>query len=272
MKSSALLCLTLLCVLAAWPLDVAAGAAPGVVAERSAAPAADPPLEFPIIKILYYIRPPYYLEDPAGGIRGLVVDPLLKALALAKWPTRWEVLPAQRQLERIQANGGVYCALGWFQTPERETFARFSDEIFRDSPLVALARADIAGLEEDMDLGQLMADPALTLLVKHGFSYGAHADGLMADLHPRRFVSGEDNAGLLRLALEGRGDYLLIAPEEVEHLFATGEYNRAAFRIIHLRDAPSGNSRRLMCTQQTPEAFLQRVNLGLQGVPYLPPQ
>ncbi|GAB7080009.1 hypothetical protein JCM14635_16820 [Megalodesulfovibrio paquesii] len=201
---------------------------------------------------------------------GLVVSPLLKALALAGWPTRWEVLPAPRQLERIQTNADTTCALGWFKTPQREAFARFSDEIYRDSPVVALARVDAPGLADEMELASLMADQTLTLLVRFSFSYGSFVDGLISRLQPRRIVSDEENIGMLRQLLDGQGDYLLIAPEEAEHIFAMGVFARSEFRIIHFLDAPSGNSRHLMCTLQTPSAFLDRVNLGLQGVPALP--
>lgn len=229
-------------------------------------------MEQQVLTIYYYIRPPYYAEDAEGDVRGLVVDPVRRAAALGQVPLRWVALPAAQHLPRIQANTGPACALGWFQTPERARFAVFSEEIYRDGPAVGLARKDSQALAEGMSLHEAMDNPSLVLLVKEGFSYGEYVDTLIATRGPRRIITAEENTSMLSMIQAGQADYMLLAPEEAEHLFTLDAFSRNSFRIVHFRDVPPGNRRYLMCTRATPLALLSRLNLGLRGVPVLPGQ
>ncbi|AGW13533.1 putative ABC transporter substrate-binding protein [Megalodesulfovibrio gigas DSM 1382 = ATCC 19364] len=223
-----------------------------------------------ILKIYYYIRPPYYVEDGDGGVRGLTADPVLRAAALAHVPLRWEVLPPAQHLPHIQANAGPACALGWFKTPEREHLAKFSAEIYRDAPFVGLARQNAQAFADQMTLDQTMSNSSLTLLVKESFSYGEHVDTLIRTHRPRRVSTFEENIAMLHMIQNGQADYMLLAPEEAEHLFTLDAFSRNAFRILHFPDVPPGNSRHLMCTRATPDSLLERLNLGLRGIPSLP--
>lgn len=95
------------------------------------------------IAVAYSPRPPYYVVD-AGGVGGLVAGPAARAFESAKIDVTWRKLPFKRQLKVIEANREPICAVGWFKNPAREKFAKFTDFIYRNRPLMALTRADNA--------------------------------------------------------------------------------------------------------------------------------
>ncbi len=222
------------------------------------------------LPIYFFVRAPYAEPDMKGVVRGLTADPVRRAAQLTRVSVYWTPMPAAAQLEAMRTDAIPACALGWFRTTEREQFARFSSVIYQDSPSVGLARGDHPTLGAPMTVQDALANPSLLLLMKRGFSYGSYVDGLIESLKPHRHQTVHDNKGMLQMISGKRADYMFIAPEEAEHLFATTSFKKEDFRIIHFTDMPQGNARHLMCTKSTPDSVLQRLNLGLQGMPWLP--
>src|SRR5262249_18054259 len=93
--------------------------------------------------ILYYHeRPPYSAKQPDGSVHGITADVAATALQAAGVTFRWADLPPARQLEVIRRGETRVCGLGWFKSPEREGFAKFTGPIYHDRPALVVARAD----------------------------------------------------------------------------------------------------------------------------------
>ena len=66
-----------------------------------------------VLTLYYHHRPPYYHET-SRGLEGVVIDPVVAALAAAEIDFQWVPLPAPQQLEAIRRNDGPVAAVGWF--------------------------------------------------------------------------------------------------------------------------------------------------------------
>jgi len=221
------------------------------------------------LTIYYLERPPYYVTGPLG-VYGVCVDPVKAALRQAGITAVWRRLPARRQLESIRANRRKIAAVGWFKTPERERFARFSSPIHQDKPLIALTLAANRKLHEPISLKTLLADRKLILLKKNGYSYGPRIDLLLSLLKPRIVTTDSRNLQMLAMIHSGRADYFFISEEEAEILTSTSGLLRSDFKFVHFSDPPAGNRRYLMFSRQVEESLIDRFDTALQQVLGLP--
>jgi len=255
--------LPLACLAAAVALLFGKGLLPLRPAARNPAIAPRPP-ETTLI-IYYHERPPYYVTGPLG-VYGLCADPVKRALRRAAIPFHWEKLPAKRQLAVIRDNRLRAAAIGWFKTPQRLQFARFSRPIYRDRPLVALARADNPLIPTETTLKELLTNRKLTLLYKNGYSYGSRVDAAITLCSPPRTATDSDNLGMLEMIYAGRADYFFISLEEAENLTTTSGLLKSDFKLIHFRDLGAGNRRYLIFSRKVSEQLIQRLNTALTAV------
>jgi polar amino acid transport system substrate-binding protein len=228
----------------------------GVAASHAAADQAH-------VTILFHVRPPYAYYGPDQQVDGLLSAPVSAALAKAGVNADWVEMPPARQTEEIKRAEDATCGLGWFKRPEREAFASFTDPIYRDRPTVIVARKDDGRFMDGMSLQDSFKDPAIMLVVKTGYSYGAAIDAWIKALQPRAEVSSVANEMLLGMIFQARGDYAMMAPEEAEDLLASRPELAAALRPVTLSDAPDGEFRYLMCSQATPASLIARINNAL---------
>ena len=120
------------------------------------------------ITVLYHQRTPYY-KNINGVVRGTLrgsgsAGGRARPASASPGPR----CPAIWQLELIRRNEKPVCGLGWFKTPEREIFARFSASIYRDMPSLALSRAMDERIPPLTDLAEIIGNRRLILLRKAG--------------------------------------------------------------------------------------------------------
>ncbi|HEX2013283.1 MAG TPA: transporter substrate-binding domain-containing protein [Roseateles sp.] len=220
------------------------------------------------VTIHYQQRPPYYVHEPGGEPRGLVVDPLKRVLARAGLAPAWALTPSQRQLLLIEQGQGPDCGLGWFRNPQREQLGRFSAQpLYRDQPIGMLARRGSA-LREGMSMREAVLQAPAELLVKTGFSYGPELDALIAARSASRgLVSGNgDMPTLIRMLQAGRADWMPLAPEEAQVWLGSGPpapLPAEQFQLLHFADAPPGLGRYLYCNKAVPQSWLDRLDAAL---------
>ncbi|NRF66906.1 transporter substrate-binding domain-containing protein [Aquincola sp. S2] len=227
-----------------------------------AAAQAQPAVQAPIT-LHYQERPPYSYTAADGQPQGLLVAPAVRALQRAQLPFQWVKTPSQRQLVLIQGSAPTLdCGLGWFRNPEREQLGRFSLPLYQDRPFMALARRD-GGWSGARAPAELLADAALPLLVKEGYSYGPLLDGAIAQ-HPAsvRRTSAE-SAQMARMVEAGRAAWMIIAPEEGEALLSELGTVGAQLQLLTLAGVPDGQQRHLYCNRAVPDAVVERLNRAL---------
>ncbi len=214
------------------------------------------------ITILYHERPPYYVTGPLG-IYGLCVDPVKKALLAADVSADWVKMPAARQLDMVRFKVKNTCAIGWFKNPEREKYAVYSSAIYRDKPMIALARADNPRLVSGRHLAQTLGDPEVILLRKDGYSYGRFIDEMILKHDPRQKMTAAENIGMLKLVYDGLADYFFISEEEAIELVHTSGLLTENFKLVRFSDMPGGNQRYLLFSKTTDKAIIDRVNAAI---------
>lgn len=232
-------------------------------------PAPTAPAKSAILTIHYHARVPYYVES-AGDVIGLCVDPVKDALKDAGIPFQWQQTPPMRQLLLLQKHPGNDCMLGWFKTPERKRFARFSHPIYQDRPAIAVMRRDDHRVPAHATLNGVLNDRRLRLLRKNGYSYGEVLDAMIDRARPPQIVTTGDDRTMLKMISLDRADYMFIAEVEAEALIRTGGLPRDGFRYVYFSDMPPGNKRYLMCSNAVARRTLDRINDALEKIARLP--
>jgi polar amino acid transport system substrate-binding protein len=224
-------------------------------------PVAAPPA---VLTLHYQERPPYSLTGPDGHVHGLLAAPAIRACQKAQLSCAWARTPGQRQLALIQTGQGWDCGLGWYRNADREALGRFSAPLYQDRPYMALARRGTPW-EAQRGLAGLMADPALPLLVKEGYSYGPLLDGLIAQHAGQVRRTSAEAQQMARMLEAGRAGWMIVAPEEAEVLLADPGAAGASPQLqLHpLPGVPAGQTRHLYCNKAVPEAVIERVNRAL---------
>lgn len=216
------------------------------------------------LRLLYQVRPPYTVERSDGSVEGLLGTRIGEAMARAGIAVRWELTPSQRQLLLVQTGQERVCAVGWFRNPEREKLGRFSQPLYRDLPMGALVRSDVA-LADGVSLAATLGSQAVTVLTKEGFSYGAEVDQWLAGMSARRVSTGNEPQQLVRMLLARRADMLLVAPEEGQLLIAQSA--PGALRMVRFSDVGPGLDRHLYCNASVPAELLRSFDRELDRLP-----
>lgn len=204
----------------------------------------------------YQERPPYSETRADGSVQGLVADPAAAALQRAGIAFQWSLTPSQRQLALVQSGRGLQCGVGWFRTAERATLGRYSAPLYQDRPLAALLRSGAVDSATPR-ASALLADPALRLLVKDGYSYGPRLDGLIAGAARAPLRTMVEPLQMSLMLRSGRADWMIVAPEEAEVL------QRSGLILMPLADAPEGPTRHLYCSADVPAEWLARIDAAL---------
>jgi uncharacterized protein (TIGR02285 family) len=217
------------------------------------------------IQLYYYDRAPYAVTDTQVDVSGLTATPAANAFNQAGIPFQWKKMPFKRQLVTIKHNKKMACGIGWFKNPERESFARFTDSIYQDQPAVTISKKGNNALEQHTDLKSLFKDKQIKLLVKDGFSYGAHIDELINNYNPEIVsIVTSTNVQMLQMILSGRADYFFISEEEAEHIILTAGFEMSQFQLQHFADMPAGNRRYIACSQRVSSEVVDLLNRVLK--------
>lgn len=216
------------------------------------------------IIIHYHERHPYYISQ-GKGVGGIIGDRINFVFEQAGIPLAWQKTPAKRQLEIIKKNSGREGAAGWFKTPERESFAKFSHPIYQDRPTIALARVDQELIQSGKTLVDTIANPRLHLLSKDGYAYGALIDELLDRYQPNQTATLADNVNMLKMIHARRVDYLFIAREEADELLTRAGLPASDFKKITFTDMPEGNRRYLLFSRQVEDSTIDRLNRIIQN-------
>lgn len=216
----------------------------------------------PAIILHYHERRPYYITS-GSRVQGLVAGVITRAFEFADIPYKWQQTPARRQLDIIRDNEGTDCGVGWFKTPERQQFSKFSTAVYRDTPFVAVARANNTKILKIQTLEQLFQEHRLKLLVKTGYSYGAEIDRKIREFSPWMAETTADNQAMLQMIEGRRADYCFMTREEVKDLLLHAGFNKDSFTILPFAEIPEGNTRYLICSQKVPDEMIERFNQAI---------
>ncbi|WP_158567943.1 MULTISPECIES: ABC transporter substrate-binding protein [unclassified Duganella] len=218
--------------------------------------AAGPALELHIVH-----RPPYLVVGPNVQVSGLSVEPVTAAFEKAHIAVVWREMPALRQLALLRKNSGKFCSVGWYKTPEREKFAKYSNPVSQDGPWVAVVSSRFPHAAATVD--DILSDANMTVLVKEGFVYGSYLDNKFSTMKAARMTTAGEMPQLFNMIAAGRADVIFAPKEEAEYYLAHGVMHAGQMRIITFKEMPQGYYRHLMCSLQVDDSDIARFNAAL---------
>lgn len=217
------------------------------------------------VQVLYSERPPYMIASPDGGPSGLTGTPGTRAFKLAGVAVRWQALPTNRQLLMIRDGSAPACAIGWFRTPEREQYAKFTRAIYHDRDWTVLARSSLAE-QGDTSLQELMQRKDVRILVKDNYSYGSELDKMLARINPIIAVSTAPTMKMVQSISLGAADMMFVSEEEGNYIMEHQSAQQARqLRLLHFKDMPHGPERHIMCSKSVPDTLIARLNQAIAG-------
>ncbi|MHA4871241.1 substrate-binding periplasmic protein [Duganella sp. PWIR1] len=219
------------------------------------------PLELQIVQ-----RPPYLMVQADGTISGIAVKPTLDAFRKAGIEVFWKEVPAVRQMVRLKANQERVCSVGWYKTPERLRFTKFSSPVSHDSPWAGFAGPQIR-LPRDITVRALLADPRVTVLLKTGFVYGDYLDREISTMRARRQETHADMPQVLKMIEVGRAQITFAPIEEIQYYLRHYANSDTESMVIPFRDMPPGYARHLMCSKRVEDQLIARFNAALVAAP-----
>jgi uncharacterized protein (TIGR02285 family) len=239
------LCLLLLLASAAYPFSAAG--------QSAAAP----------LILQYDSRPPFLMGRPDGSVDGVVAAPAVAAMRKAGIPIVWRHVSPTRQLANLRANAQAMCSVGFYKTPEREAYARYSKAIYQDAPMIGLANSGLS-VPPEGSVEQLLAREDVTVLMKQSNVYGPYLDARFAAMKAQRITSYEDYPQLIRLVHLGRVQITFVHEEEAEYYVSGMGYSKSDFRFIHFTGMPAGEKRYIICSRKVDPALMARIDAALK--------
>lgn len=212
------------------------------------------------LDILYFEYPPYYHRLEDGQASGIIIDIARRVFAMARVEPKFHFVPSKRILHDMQI-GLPVASLGWFKTPEREEFARFSRPVYVNRPVGVFFLSEKEKLFRPYEtLEALMASGKFTIGRVAGLSDGPEIDALLAK-YPDRIVDvTADSIRLVKMLETGRFDFFLLPPEEIDVLLQEAQASPEDFALKTMTDIPQGNCRYIMYSKAVDEALIRKID------------
>ncbi len=212
---------------------------------------------------LAHHRPPFRVWKDDGTLTGLFVEQAAKVFREAGVSFEWRKSSASRTLSMLEKNRGAICSTGWFKNKKREAFAKFSKPFYQGNGTGALVRRDNAEVLLYDKFRDLLADPNLSVGIRRGWSYGKFFDELLEEFKTKKVVHNQTNDGSAAMLMAGRFDYLLISVDTADYLMQSVEGSASKLKVLEMKDAPPGDLRYIMCSQNVSDEIMARLNAAI---------
>lgn len=214
--------------------------------------------------VSYIEKPPYYYTEN-NEAKGFLIKKAQQIFTQAGITPQFISRPAKRALLEVELNLQAGCSIGWFKSPERVAFAKFSSPIHQDPAMAVLTTQEMAPeLRKHATLRDLTLAPRLRLGVVSGFSYGPYIDLLIRDMKTNiEHNSSTPVFSLKKLAIN-RIDYTIIDGQEFDYLSQQADLDTKRFTTLNFIDIPQGNLRYLICSKKVDDDVIKRLNQAIK--------
>jgi polar amino acid transport system substrate-binding protein len=215
----------------------------------------------PAITLFFEERAPYVVRN-GDGVEGLTASPAAQAFKAADVAFVWEVGSMSRQMHMLRENQGPHCMVGWFKTSERMTYAKFTKPIYRDGPIVALARREFS-FGPGRTVAEALSLPGVRVLVRGKYSYGSYIDAALRRIQPALVASPLPNVQLIDLLMGNRADFMFASEEESINLLRRAANRANNLQVMRFSDVLPGVERHIACTRSVPDEIIGRLNRAI---------
>jgi polar amino acid transport system substrate-binding protein len=185
---------------------------------------------------------------------------------MAGVPHEWSSIPAARQIENIKGDVEPACAVGYYRSPDRESYSLFTDVMFLGKPHVAIASSKNDRVIKRQTVDSLLSDRSLTLLAKKSYSYGDVLDNKISVFAPRMVLITTDSVSMARMIAAQRADYMFCAEEECAAILKTPQLQGLELTLVRLSDMPQPPPRYFMCSRKVGAETISRVSEALRKI------
>lgn len=215
---------------------------------------------------IYYLEfPPYYYTNANQEPDGFLLKEADIILRKAGIRPEYRAMPAKRIMQEMHSLKPLG-SIGWFRTPRREGFAKFSLPIYRNQPLQIIYLKKHGPLFQEHDsLQDLLGDDRLILGLLEGYSYGTEIDLLIRRVQPPTRIVVGGYPQLVRMLAVERFTYIIVAPEEINVLIQKNHLTSNLFARKELSDVPAGNYRHLMFSKGVSDKLVDQVDRVING-------
>jgi polar amino acid transport system substrate-binding protein len=206
-------------------------------------------------------RPPYQMRQ-GDGVGGPTAARAALAFKNAAIPFVWQESTMSRQMHMLRENQVAMCAIGWFKNGERLSYAKFTRPIYRDRSIVALVRAEFAGIG-GRSLDEALATPGLRVLVRGKYTYGEAIDKALRRVKPLTISSPHPHLLLAEQLTRQRADLIFAAEEEAEVMLAHTTAMGGSLQIVRFAEPVPGEQRHIACTRRVSDETIARLNSAI---------
>jgi polar amino acid transport system substrate-binding protein len=210
--------------------------------------------------VLYFEERPPLMSRQGDQLAGVQGAPAMAVLQRAGLTAELREAPVVRQVAMISRNAEPACALGLYRTLEREKLGRYSQlPVYASPPQSLMIRKD-GRLKDIHRFAAAVQSPAVTLALRHGYSYGAETDKALAEGSAKIIRSSDHSMARARLVLLGMADATLFTEEEGEALIKALGEGGAVLELRRLPDAPPGEGRYFFCNKALPDRQMRALD------------
>ncbi|MFZ6726145.1 hypothetical protein ACO0K2_11690 [Undibacterium sp. MH2W] len=214
------------------------------------------------LKLQIIELPPYIIVKSATEVGGTVVEPTLKALHSAGIDFEWEVIPANRQIAQIKNNQEKICSVGWYKTPERELFAKYSKPILIDSKFIAFANIDFNSVQGET-LDDILSDPKTQVLIKSSLASGNFLDEKFKNMKATAVITSAEIASVFKMIQAGRAHITFVPADMLKYYQDVGIIQGKNYKVLTFDEMPAGRERYLMCSKLVDDQTIKKFNKAL---------
>jgi len=216
----------------------------------------------PPITVAWRDKPPYHYTEN-GEAKGFLLQRAQDVFAKAGIEAHFINEPQKRIWANFAHGATNYCSISWYDLPERERVAQFSAAIHVDAPhTVLVSPAAIAQVKAHATLASLLADPALTLGVVDGVSYGPELDAMIAHSTNQIMRRTVEATNMMRMLAVGRASFMFADRADWDFY----RQHEPTLRVVvqhEFPDLPPGQKRHIACSKDIGADVMGRLNAAI---------
>jgi len=215
------------------------------------------------LTIGYIELPPYYFTNAQQKPTGFLLELTRKIMVQAGHQCCYKSMPSKRILHTIQKDS-TFVSIGWFKTKERLKYAKFSQPIYENAPIVALIRLDNYNkFKHFKTLQGILAQEKFKTGFIAGHSMGEYIDNLISRYPHSAHALSVTTEQLVKMLHSAHIDFCLLAPEEIASIIEKSNLNKNEFYSLPMADITTGNKRHLMFSKNISDEVIQLINKAI---------
>jgi polar amino acid transport system substrate-binding protein len=223
----------------------------------------------PPITVAWRDKAPYHYYEN-GIAQGFLLLRAKQIFSLAKLPAEFVETPAKRIWHEFEYARKDFCSIGWYRLPEREQLGQFTLAFHVDPPQVLLVSPKaLPAIKALPSLAALLADPAISLGVIDGVSYGPALDQLIQQSKNQVERPTVSPANLMRMVAANRVNYMFADEADWQYL-RSREAGLEGLSEYHFSDLPAGLERFIICSKDVSSAVMAKLNQAIKALPKTP--